>query len=160
MDCEWDPWTPWNGRCLPCVKKESRKRRKMYERKERYIRIFNEYGGKPCETSKGNEIDTEDEEGREVLKRPCQSPDCPAIAAQPYWSNWHEWGPCEESPETPCNKELFSGRRTRKRDCRIGRDGWHNLKILKAEDCRKKHHLDGRTFEDKKCVPPCTSYRK
>jgi hypothetical protein len=142
------------------VKKETRRRHKRFEKKERYVRIFNDHGGKPCKTSEDKEIDLEVEEGYEEVKRKCQSPACPAVAAEPYWGTWEDWGSCEESPGCPCNKEYYSGRRTRRRECRVGRDGSPNLKVLPEKECRKKHHHDGRSYEENKCPPPCTSFRK
>ena len=157
VDCVWEPWTQWDGQCRGCVKKETQRR---FERRYRNVKIFNSDGGKPCKTSKDREIDLNVEDGYEQVKRKCQSPDCPAVASRPYWGSWDDWGSCEESPESPCFKEYYSGLRVRRRECRIGKDGWPNFKVLPGKECLKEKNLDGRSYEDEKCAPPCTSFRK
>lgn len=121
------------------------------------------YGGRPCKTNDGKIIT--DHSFRETVENPCDTPKCPKVAAQPYWSAWKDWGPCEDVAETPCyEQEPNLGIRKRTRECQIGRKRWSygqpdNLKILGHEEC-KKRGLHGTTMEEEKCTPPCGSFRK
>ena len=115
------------------------------------------YGGRPCKAKDGKIVTDIDYE--EKVKAPCDTPMCPKVAAQPYWSTWKDWGPCEHCPDIPCDEQANSGIRKRTRKCQIGRSRWTNLKILRPEECKKKG-LHGKAEEEEQCAPPCGSYSK
>ena len=152
------PWSSWNtNRCKPCIKKSSRNHKPRPQKRTRWVDELEEHGGKPC-TDKDGKIIT-DYDFDETEKKPCQSPTCPAKAAEPYWSNWEDWGPCEEAPGKECDEEANAGTRKRTRNCQIGRDEWNNRKKLRSVDCKKKG-LHGTSMEEEQCDPPCGSYSK
>ena len=156
VDCEWGLWSEWRGRCGHCTKHHHKKRKKS-QRRDRYIEVYPEHGGKPCITEKQEEI-TGDEEDYEQQKQECDPPPCPKVADEPYWSTWKEWEPCEGSEDTRCYKSSTSGTRRRKRSCQVGRDR-KDAKILQVKDCQDRH-IGGEFEQTESCRSPCTSFSR